>query len=87
MRGVEGSGRVTVVSRTTALAPAAHSVVLAVVTDAPTTAPCGQPHSLGEVAALCVAVTFTLFSDKKKEHREKVRDRKRHYGSKNHPRT
>lgn len=77
MRGVEGSGRVAVVSRATALAPAAHSVMLAVVADAPTTAPCRQPHSLGEVAALCVAVTFTLLIHREREQRENVRGRER----------
>lgn len=75
MRGVEGSGRVAVVSGATALAPAAHSVMLAVVADAPATAPCGQPHSLGEVTALCVSVTFTLFSNKKRTQRKTYGDK------------
>lgn len=60
LRRVEGSSRVASVSWAAALAPPARCVVLAVITNTSAGATCGAPHSLGEVTALRMAVTFTL---------------------------
>ena len=49
-----------VVTATTALTPAPHGVVTAVVAHAPTGAFGGQPRPLGEMAAVRMAVALTL---------------------------
>lgn len=60
LRRGEGATRVASVSWAAALTLPALRVVLAVITDTSTGATCGAPHSLREVTALCVAMTFTL---------------------------
>lgn len=51
-----------VVAMATALASTPDSVVLAVDTNPSTGAARGNPHPLGEVTAVCVAVTLTLLT-------------------------
>ena len=60
MGGVERQGQVAAVAMATAMAPAAHGIVFAVVTHAPSGAPGVEPCSLREVAAVRVAVALAL---------------------------
>lgn len=63
MGRVAGQGWVTVVTMATALTPAPGSVVSAVVANPAAGAAGGEPHPLGEVAAVGVTLALAPWSD------------------------
>lgn len=61
---------VTMISRLATLAPSTHCVVLTIVTDSSACSVCGQPHSLWEVATVCMVVTLTLWKHTRQQTSE-----------------